>query len=59
MKQLLLVIFILLNPNILNALELKGDFFQGNLKEIYGNVHGASEIQGASKGNVKEVLRIF
>ena len=42
MKQLLLVIFILLNPNILNALELKGDFFQGNL--ILGKTESNSSV---------------
>ena len=31
MMRLLLLIFILLNPNILNALEPRRDFFQGNI----------------------------
>ena len=42
MKQLLLIIFILLNPNILNALELRGDFFQGNL--ILGKTESNSSV---------------
>ena len=42
MKRLLLIIFILLNPNILNALELRGDFYQGNL--IIGKTEPKSKV---------------